>query len=48
MILGRGVEKLLETNYRTTSNLMDISNYLDSFVNYFLTSNSNILEWVVL
>ena len=38
--------------YRTTSNLTDISNYLDSFANYFLTSNSTIhlkfLEWVTL
>ena len=48
MILGRGVENLLETNYCTTSNLTDVSNYLDSFANYFLTTNCNILEWVVL
>ena len=38
--------------YCTTSNITDVSNYLDSFVNYFLTSNctvdSKILELVIL
>ena len=33
---------LMDRLYRTTSNLTDVSNYSDSFANYFLTSNCTI------
>ena len=47
-----GPKTYMTRTYRTNSNLTDVSNYSDNFVNYFLTSNctvhSKILELVVL